>query len=96
MDSLETIRKRRSAVDVFKSFNHIGAQLDSELGLKDVYTKKHSWKWIILGPNGPKVRTAIGEKSFAYQGALMLNELDKFLRDERSLLKFEEKINEIY
>ena len=40
------------------------------------------------------IRTATGKKSFAYQGgALMFNDLDKSLRDERSLLKFKERIS---
>ena len=40
MDSLETIQKRRSVVDVFKSLNHIGAQLDSEIRFEGLVHKK--------------------------------------------------------
>ena len=43
VDSLETIRKRRSAVDVFKSLNYTGTQSDSEIR-ETCSPKKHSRK----------------------------------------------------
>ncbi len=65
------------------------------LCLRDSFTEKNT------RGNGssaklPRVRTAIGKKSFAYQGALIFIDLDKSLRDERSLLKFKEKISSAY
>ena len=95
MDSLETIRKRRSAVDVFKSINYSETHSDSEIRFERLVHQKNTRgdaSFVKL----PKVRTSFGKKPFAYQGALMFNELDKSLRDERSLLKFKEKIGKAY
>ena len=95
MDSLETIRKRRSAVDVFKSLNYTETHSDSEIRFERLVHQKNTrgnGSFVKL----PKVRTSFGKKSFAYLGALMFNELDKSLRDERSLLKFKEKISEVH
>ena len=94
MDKLETLRKRRSAVDVFKSLNHCGIQSNGIMFERLAHGKN-------TRGNGsfaklPKVRTAIGKKSFSYQGALVFNDLKKSLRDERSLLKFKEKLNSVY
>ncbi len=47
MDSLQTLRKRRSAVDVFKSLNHIRTQSNEIVFERLIHGKKHSWKWII-------------------------------------------------
>ena len=43
----------------------------------------------------PKIRTSIGKKSFAYQGAMIYNQLNKSLRDETSLLRFKNRINQV-
>ena len=95
MDGLEAIRKRRSTVDVFKSLNYTGTLSDGEIRFEKLVHQKNTrgnGSFVKL----PKVRTSFGKKSFVCQGDLIFNELDKSLRDERSLLKFKEKISEIY
>ena len=42
----------------------------------------------------PKIRTSIGKRSFAYQGAMIYNDSDKSLRDETSLMRFRNKISQ--
>ena len=82
-------------MDVFKSLNYTGTHSDSEIGFERLVHQKNT-RGNGLFVKLPKARTSFGKESFAYQGALMFNQLDKSLRDERSLFKFKEKISEVY
>ena len=91
MDSIETTRKRRMAVDVFKSLNHICPESHNALFKRLSHDKntRGNGSSVTL----PKIRTTFGKKSFAYQGAVIYNQLDKSLRDEISLLRFKSEIS---
>ena len=91
MDSIETTRKRRMAVDVFKSLNHICPESHNTLFKRLSHDKntRGNGSSVTL----PKIRTTFGKKSFAYQGAVIYNQLDKSLRDEISLLRFKSEIS---
>ena len=82
-------------MDAFKSLNYTGTQSDSEIRFERLVHQKNT-RGNGLFVKLPKVHTSFGKNSFAYQRALMFNELDKSLRNERSLLKFKEKISEVY
>ena len=91
---LYNIGRHCSAVDVFKSLNHCGIQSSGIIFERLAHGKNARGNRSFAKLS--KVRTAIGKKSFARQGALMFNDLKKSLRDERSLLKFKEKLNSVY
>ena len=68
-----------AAVDVFKSFNYLGLHRNEITFERQVHGKntRGNGSHVKL----PKVRTAFGTKSFAYQGARIFNDLNKCLLD---------------
>lgn len=93
LDSITSVRKRRIAVDVFKSLHQICPESISVFKrLTHGRNTRGNGSSVMI----PKVRTTFARKSFAYQGGIIFNELDKSLRDETSLLRFKTKISNYF
>ena len=89
--SLEEARKKRIAIDVFKSIN--GSCTES---LKNIFTKfdhgkntRGNGSLLVL----PKVRCESGRKTFPFQGASIYNSLPSDVRNEKYFINFKRKIN---
>ena len=79
-------RNRLCVLEVFKCLNGIAPINFNE------YFSKNSHEKNTRGNNSllkiPKVRTEVGRKTFAFQGARRFNQLDASARNETSILKF--------
>ena len=88
-DRIEKIRNMRVAIDVFKSLHNL---LPENLNgyfkrcEHEIYTRGNG-SYVV-----PKMLTETGQKSFAYQGAHILNRLEKTTHDEISIVLFKEKL----
>ena len=79
-------RNKLCVLEVFKYLNGIAPINFNE------YFSKNSHEKNTRGNNSllkiPKVRTEVGRKTFAFQGARRFNQLDASARNETSILKF--------
>ena len=85
-----TQRKRKLAIDVFKSIN----------GLKLINNNNYERIAHTIGTRGnnntlriPKCKTEAMKRSTAYQGAAVFNELPVDIRSEESVIKFQKIVN---
>ena len=88
--SIETQRKQRMAIDVYKCLHNIDLQENNE-NFNFVNHQKHTRN------NGslvrlPTVKTEAGRKTSIYQGGLAFNELSPELRNERFFVVFKRRI----
>ena len=89
LDSITNNRKRRIAIDVFKSLHQICPESTPVFErLAHGKNTRGNWSSVIV----PKVRTTFPRKSFIYQGGIIFNQLDKTLKDKSSLRCFKMKI----
>ena len=90
--SLKTLREQRVAIDVFKSLNNIGPQLENLTFQRIAHGKntRGNGSQLLL----PKVKTKAGRKTSLFNGTKIYNSLNKNLRDEKSVILFKRKIKE--
>lgn len=91
LPSVNEIRKRNCAREVFKCLNGI-----APMAFQNYFTRVSHSK-CTRGNNKniaiPKIRTEAGKKTFAYQGAIIFNKLSDDLKTEQSLLRFKHNCN---
>ena len=93
IDPLIHVWIKRVSIDVYKSLND-----SCPSPLRNIFVRfKHAkdtrgnGSRLIL----PKVKTEVGRKAFAFQGALIFNGLPASIRDERYFLTFKRKIKNL-
>ena len=79
-------RNRLCALEVSKCLNRIAPINFNQYFSKNSYEKNTSGNNLLL--KIPKVRTEAGRKTFAFQSARRLNQLDASAKNETSILKF--------
>ena len=89
-ESLVTVGKRRVFVDVFKSLNNIGPEIQLNKFEKFDHGKNTRGNNSLL--KLPKVKTESGRSMFSFQGALIFNTLHESHRNEVSLANFKRKV----
>ena len=91
-DSIATIRKRRVAIDVYRHINEIeSVGYNSKFSYQDhKYNTRGNGSLVQI----PKVKTEAGRSTFGFQGALIFNQLDANIRNEKYYTKFKRKLAE--
>ena len=89
-ESLITVRKRRVCVDVFKSLNSIGPEIQLNKFEKFDHSKDTREYNSLL--KVPKVKTESGRNMFRFQGALIFNTLHESNKNEIGLANFKHKV----
>ena len=87
---VETQRKQRMAIDVFKSVHKIGLEENHELFNLVCHQKNTRSNGSLI--RLPTVKTEAGRKSCNYQAGIAFNELVPSLRNEKSFVVFKRKV----
>ena len=91
--ALTIISIKRVSIDVYKLLNDSCPSLLRNIFVRFEHAKdtRGNGSRLIF----PKVRTEAGRKTFAFQGALIVNGLPASIRDERYFLTFKRKIKNL-